>query len=161
MGDQVLKQDGDIMMSANKKVRLKAIAVDFFIGIMFPSILIQVLVAIVSDDVVVVEEYEQLAVGAVLLPMVFVYWIFVPICGKGQTLGKALYGLKIIDISGTKPSILQILKRLFYYFETARKPFTRLYLEVDEKGRLKHDLLTDTMVINTTPIFKRDAKEET
>ncbi len=90
---------------------------------------------------------ESLAAWAILYMLV--YHIFFTVL-TGQTLGKALMGLRIVSITGKRISIFQALIRLIAFFISVSIIFIGLlWVFVDNKRQGLHDKIAGTYVIYT------------
>jgi len=132
------------MKIAESAARVKAFLLDVFFGFFLPSVLIQVLFSVSFRD----QETANFLSGMIILLTMLIYWIFIPVFGNGQTFGKLMLHLKIVDLSGKHLKVGQLVKRNLAYVITAINSVKRGKLVLDENGLLDHDRVCNTTVVN-------------
>lgn len=69
---------------------------------------------------------------------------------RGQTVGKMLTGLSIVNVDGTKVGISGIIRRniIGYFFTVATVGLGMLFAAISTSGRALHDIIAGTIVIH-------------
>ena len=124
-------------------IRIKAWLLDFFLGFVVISIFWQIILSEIFSK----NPYVEILSGALIFFTMIIYWILTPYYSKGQTLGKFIFHIRVVDISNKHLSILQIMKRNFAYTITILNSIKMGRLGIDAIGKLDHDRIAHTVVI--------------
>jgi len=130
-------------MIANLNIRTKAWLLDFFLGFVVISVFWQIILSEIFRNETV---YDILS-GILILVTMIIYWILTPYYSKGQTFGKFIFHLRVVDKSNKPLSIKQILKRTLAYLVTILNSMKKGKLLVDDYGNLDHDRIANTLVV--------------
>jgi uncharacterized RDD family membrane protein YckC len=129
---------------AESATRVKALLLDFLFGFFLPSAFLQVIFSVSFKD----QGTANFLSGFAILLTMLIYWVLTPYFSNGQTLGKSLLRLRIIDLSGRRLGMAQLLKRNLAYVITVINSVKRGKLVFDENGLLDHDRACNTTVIS-------------
>lgn len=124
---------------ASVNCRVKAWLIDFFLGFVVISVFWQVIFF----------EYNFLS-GILIILTIFIYWIMVPYFSKGKTIGKLIFHIRIVDVTGKNLSISQILQRHMAYLITILNFIKKGKIPFDENSNFDHDRIAQTIVIIDT-----------
>src|SRR5262249_15752153 len=87
-------------------------------------------------------------IGLAMLGIIGFLYFLVFYALSGQTPGKRIMGLRVIDCYGHRPSILRaLLRTIGYVFSLALLALGFLWIGFDREKRGLHDWLADTYVI--------------
>jgi uncharacterized RDD family membrane protein YckC len=131
--------------TASLQLRGKAFFVDFFCGLLVPSVAAQAFAgqAMPGDAPI----GPEVVGGLFVLLFVATYWVVVPyVCG-GQTMGKRVFGLRIVSCVSEKPSLWQLALRTLCYVRTAVGAVQTLSSGSGLTGPLPHDVRARTRVV--------------
>ena len=132
------------LVFASRATRIKVGLLDFLVGFVVPSVFWQIIFSEILESL---GSLGEIFSGMAILGTIFVYWVLVPYYSKGQSLGKFLFHIRVIDISGNRLLIRQLIKRALAYFATIRHSIMKAEVVVDQNGRMEHDHLSNTAVI--------------
>lgn len=124
--------------------RVKAWLLDLLFGFFLPSTFLQVIFSMSFTD----QQSANSLSGFAILLTILIYWVLAPYFSNGQTLGKCLLHLRIIDLAGKRLALGQLLKRNIFYIVTAITTVKRGRLVFDENRLLDHDRASNTTVIS-------------
>lgn len=125
--------------------RAKAFLVDFMCGILIPSVIVQAFVGqLMPDDASVSSE---IVAGFFIFLFFVTYWIVVPYVSNGQTIGKWIFGLRIVSCTSERLSFWQLMVRTLGYVVSAMKFVQMRSGDFDSSGTLSHDIRARTQVI--------------
>ncbi len=132
--------------AAPLNIRKKAWLFDFILGsfiqsLFFYNLLLETL-----------KVGNEITTGLIAFLGIFIYWVIIPFLNNGKTIGMFLFRLKIVDISGAKLSVLQLLKRHLGYLITFINYCEKNRLDTDENGCLYHDRISNTYVITVVTV---------
>jgi len=136
--------------------RLKAFGFDFIFGFLLPSIVIQVLISELASDSIA--DIEELISGLLIIPVLFCYWILSPYVSKGQTIGKWLFGIRIVSSNSEELTLRQLITRTCAYINTAMVFVKTRKLATNRQELLVHDVRADTQVVEDS---RRESGNET
>lgn len=125
-------------------IRMKAWALDFFLGFIVISISSQIFADSFQKHGV-----QESAGGFLAIAGMFVYWVLIPFRWQGRTFGKFVFGLRLLDRSSKALRVDQLIKRCLLYFMTILDTMTWLAVDVDESGALLHDGKCNTIVVSS------------
>ena len=98
--------------------RIIAYGIDWYLGSVLSSLpLILLYISLHKDAVYIPQQlsifkgYYQVLAGVLSLSVAFVYYVVLPIIWKGQTLGKKLLGLKIVNDDYQEVNVKQLIIR--------------------------------------------------
>jgi uncharacterized RDD family membrane protein YckC len=140
---------------ASRWQRLWASLVDTFI-----MLVISTPVAYFTGGFDNVMDGAQPSINYTLLMGIFSLFVFILINGKllvnkGQTIGKRILGIKIVDVDGNLPTVVQhLLKRYAMFFIPVQIPVVGGAISIinilfifGKKKRCIHDLIANTRVV--------------
>lgn len=97
------------------------------------------------------EQIVIIVFNLIEIPLIFLYFIYIP-SRTGQTIGKKMLGIQVVDEKGQIPSLLKFLLR-----ETIGKFISGIFLSLgylwmlwDDKKQTWHDKIAGTYVIKAT-----------
>ena len=125
-------------------LRIKAWLLDFFVGYVITGVFLLIIVSVLIEKSVPIIE---LLSSFLIVVTMFVYWILTPYLSNGQTLGKYVFHLKIIDISGKRLSIRQLIKRTFGSIFPMITYLRKMKFDFNDDIPLEHDRLASTRVV--------------
>jgi uncharacterized RDD family membrane protein YckC len=125
--------------------RGKAFLVDFLCGLLVPSVVAQAFAGqLMSDDAPISSEI----VGGLFMLLFFItYWIVVPYASGGQTIGKRIFGLRIVSCTSERLSLRQLAVRTLCYAVTAIKVAQMRSIDSETSELLPHDVRARTQVV--------------
>ena len=98
--------------------RIIAYGIDWYLGSVLSSLPLILLYMSLHKDAVYIPQqlsifkgYYQVLAGVLSLSVAFVYYVVLPIIWKGQTLGKKLLGLKIVNDDYQEVNVKQLIIR--------------------------------------------------
>lgn len=98
--------------------RIIAYGIDWYLGSVLSSLPLILLYMSLHKDAVYIPQqlsifkgYYQVIAGVLSLSVAFVYYVVLPIIWKGQTLGKKLLGLKIVNDNYQEVNVKQLIIR--------------------------------------------------
>lgn len=98
--------------------RIIAYGIDWYLGSVLSSLPLILLYMSLHKDAVYIPQqlsifkgYYQVLAGVLSLSVAFVYYVVLPIIWKGQTLGKKLLGLKIVNDNYQEVNVKQLIIR--------------------------------------------------
>ena len=124
--------------------RVKAFLLDFFIGYFCNSIFFVIIISMFMEKKSSIAEFLS---GIIITVTMFIYWIFIPYLSNGQTLGKYILNIKIVDKSRNRLSIIQLIKRTIGYILTFFKIIKKLNFKFDKIIEFEHERISNTNVI--------------
>jgi len=126
-------------------LRCAAIFVDYMVLLAIPAGWLM-LETLIGDG-------TKATVGSIVWTIAIVFWLsnflLLPLL-RGQTIGKMLTGLTIVNLDGTRIGIVGIIRRnIFGYIITiATLGLGFLFAAVHTSGRALHDIIAQTIVIH-------------
>jgi uncharacterized RDD family membrane protein YckC len=124
--------------------RMKAWALDVFLGFMLISVSLQIFADSFQENGV-----QESASGFLVFAAMFAYWVFIPSLWQGRTFGKFAFGLMLLNRSSEPLRVGQLIKRCLLYSITILDTMTVLRVDVDESGALLHDRRCNTIVVSS------------
>ena len=98
--------------------RIIAYGIDWYLGSVLSSLPLILLYMSLHKDAVYIPQqlsifkgYYQVIAGVLSLSVAFVYYVVLPIIWKGQTVGKKLLGLKIVNDNYQEVNVKQLIIR--------------------------------------------------
>lgn len=98
--------------------RITAYGIDWYLGSVLSSLPLILLYMSLHKDAVYIPQqlsifkgYYQVIAGVLSLSVAFVYYVVLPIIWKGQTVGKKLLGLKIVNDNYQEVNVKQLIIR--------------------------------------------------
>lgn len=127
--------------------RLGAMLIDLFFTIVFPIVALAALITR-GPRTSVGDQLGQYAFVACLSLLVFATYHVIQIALWGQTLGKALMGIRVVALDGSVPGVGRALVRVFGYgCSSLLAGWGFLMCALDPKRQALHDHLAETVVI--------------
>ena len=128
--------------------------INFFLFFIFYFILGEVLIFYSFNIVMEFNNYF-------FLINVFIYFIMVPIITKGYTLGSALFGIRMVNIDGSKiynPFLLALRTLISIFLAVYTVIFT--HVKINSSGQLFYDKLFNTTMVDNKVNLKIEIKPE-
>lgn len=92
------------------------------------------------------------ALVSLMAPLLFVSYHVLFLTTAGRTPGKALMGLRVLMLNGSRPSLATAIRRVIFYIVSALPAFAGfLWVLVDDRRQAFHDRISGTCVIYTWP----------
>ena len=138
--------------------RIIAYGIDWYLGSVLSSLPLILLYMSLHKDAVYIPQqlsifkgYYQVIAGVLSLSVAFVYYVVLPIIWKGQTVGKKLLGLKIVNDNYQEVNVKQLIIRQVIIWNKVGLVITILsgiLVIVLKSKKSLHDIVSHTLVVD-------------